>query len=213
MAPQTATEPFKPGRNISGFRTGPLGMGHVVMHCRAHRRGDAVLRGRARSSSSATICCGRSRRYFFHVNPRHHSLALVETGKNCVHHMMMELLQPRRCRPGLRPRAGRPGADRGDARPPLRRLRDVVLHLESRPASWSSTAGAGRWSTTTPGSRSSARMARACGATTARGCRPRSGRSRASSASKAAEDGLRQPVQVIEGNSTRCRASVPGGTA
>ena len=29
---QTATEAFKPGRNISGFRTGPLGMGHVVMH-------------------------------------------------------------------------------------------------------------------------------------------------------------------------------------
>src|ERR1700737_2058341 len=29
---QTTAEPFKPGRNISGFRTGPLGMGHVVMH-------------------------------------------------------------------------------------------------------------------------------------------------------------------------------------
>ena len=29
--------------------------------------------------------------YFFHVNPRHHSLAIVETGKNMVHHMMMEL--------------------------------------------------------------------------------------------------------------------------
>ena len=28
-----ASDPFKPGRNISGFRTGPLGMGHVVMHC------------------------------------------------------------------------------------------------------------------------------------------------------------------------------------
>src|ERR1700704_4668813 len=28
----TASDPFKPGRNISGFRTGTLGMGHVVMH-------------------------------------------------------------------------------------------------------------------------------------------------------------------------------------
>ena len=28
-----ASDPFKPGRNISGFRTGTLGMGHVVMHC------------------------------------------------------------------------------------------------------------------------------------------------------------------------------------
>ena len=29
--------------------------------------------------------------YFFHVNPRHHSIALVESGKNMVHHMMLEL--------------------------------------------------------------------------------------------------------------------------
>src|ERR1700675_1795657 len=29
---ETTSEPFQPGRNISGFRTGPLGMGHVVMH-------------------------------------------------------------------------------------------------------------------------------------------------------------------------------------
>src|SRR5262245_60847141 len=29
---ETASEPFKPSRNISGFRTGPLGLGHVVMH-------------------------------------------------------------------------------------------------------------------------------------------------------------------------------------
>jgi hypothetical protein len=29
--------------------------------------------------------------YFFHVNGRHHSIALVETGKKMVHHMMLEL--------------------------------------------------------------------------------------------------------------------------
>jgi catechol-2,3-dioxygenase len=29
---ETASEPFVPGRNISGFSTGPLGMGHVVLH-------------------------------------------------------------------------------------------------------------------------------------------------------------------------------------
>src|SRR6516225_9842777 len=27
-----ADEPFRPGRAISGFRTGPLGMGHAVFH-------------------------------------------------------------------------------------------------------------------------------------------------------------------------------------
>jgi hypothetical protein len=29
--------------------------------------------------------------YFFHVNPRHHSLALIETGRNGIHHFMIEL--------------------------------------------------------------------------------------------------------------------------
>src|ERR1700758_5483582 len=29
---QTATEPFRPGRCISGFRTGPLGLGHIVLN-------------------------------------------------------------------------------------------------------------------------------------------------------------------------------------
>jgi len=29
--------------------------------------------------------------YFLHLNPRHHSFAMVETGKNTVHHLMMEL--------------------------------------------------------------------------------------------------------------------------
>ena len=28
-----ASDPFKPGRAMSGFRTGPLGMGHAVLHC------------------------------------------------------------------------------------------------------------------------------------------------------------------------------------
>ena len=29
--------------------------------------------------------------FFFHLNPRHHSLAFLETGKNGIHHMMVEL--------------------------------------------------------------------------------------------------------------------------
>ena len=29
---ETAAAPFVPGRAISGFRTGPLGMGHVVLN-------------------------------------------------------------------------------------------------------------------------------------------------------------------------------------
>jgi len=29
---ETTTEPFVPGRSISGFRTGPLGLGHIVFN-------------------------------------------------------------------------------------------------------------------------------------------------------------------------------------
>src|SRR5215831_16657199 len=29
---EVTSEPFRPGRNISGFRTGALGLGHVVLH-------------------------------------------------------------------------------------------------------------------------------------------------------------------------------------
>jgi 2,3-dihydroxybiphenyl 1,2-dioxygenase len=85
-----ASDPFKPGRNISGFRTGPLGMGHVVMH--VERLAEMmpfyqdVLQFRM-SDYWLRPFPG----YFFHVNPRHHSFAMMESGKNMVHHMMMEL--------------------------------------------------------------------------------------------------------------------------
>ena len=31
------------------------------------------------------------RAYFLHVNPRHHTVALIETGKQDLHHLMVEL--------------------------------------------------------------------------------------------------------------------------
>ena len=87
---ETASEAFVPGRNISGFRTGPLGLGHVVLHVErieemmefyrdilAFRLSDYFLRP--------------YELYFFHVNRRHHSIAFAATGKNAVHHMMLEL--------------------------------------------------------------------------------------------------------------------------
>ena len=30
--------------------------------------------------------------FFFHLNPRHHSLAIIETGRSGIHHIMMELV-------------------------------------------------------------------------------------------------------------------------
>jgi 2,3-dihydroxybiphenyl 1,2-dioxygenase len=87
---EIADETFAPGRNISGFRTGPLGLGHAVLMVErledvmsfyvdvlGFRLSDYVLKP--------------FRVFFFHVNPRHHSLAFIEMGKTGVHHLMVEL--------------------------------------------------------------------------------------------------------------------------
>lgn len=82
--------PFSPGRSISGFRTGPLGLGHAVLTV---ENIDAVmpfyvdLLGFALSDYMQKPF----RAYFFHINARHHSLALIETGRNGMHHLMVEL--------------------------------------------------------------------------------------------------------------------------
>ena len=87
---EVATEPFRPGRTISGFRTGPLGMGHAVLT--VARIDDAMPFYRdVLGFRLSDYILKPFKAYFFHVNPRHHSLALLETGKNGIHHMMVEL--------------------------------------------------------------------------------------------------------------------------
>jgi len=88
--PATTSNPFRPGRSISGFRTGPLGMGHVVLT--AERIEEAIafyanILGFQLSDYFETPF----KAYFFHINPRHHSVAFIETGKNGIHHLMVEL--------------------------------------------------------------------------------------------------------------------------
>ena len=82
--------PFTPGRNISGFRTGPLGMGHAVLMV---ERLDSLLPfyRDVLGFRVSDYLTKPFRGYFFHVNARHHSFALLETGKNAMHHMMVEL--------------------------------------------------------------------------------------------------------------------------
>jgi 2,3-dihydroxybiphenyl 1,2-dioxygenase len=82
--------PFHPGRSISGFRTGPLGVGHAVL---------TVAKLDAAMPFYVDLLGFRLsdyiekpfRAYFFHINARHHSLALIETGRNGMHHLMVEL--------------------------------------------------------------------------------------------------------------------------
>lgn len=88
--PEVASDPFKPSRSISGFRTGPLGMGHVVLMTdkieETTRFYEEVFGFRL---SDYTLRPFKA--YFYHVNARHHSLAFLDTGKAGIHHMMMEL--------------------------------------------------------------------------------------------------------------------------
>jgi 2,3-dihydroxybiphenyl 1,2-dioxygenase len=81
---------FTPGRAISGFRTGPLGLGHVVLTVRSL---DAILPFYTDllgfRLSDYTLRPFKA--YFFHLNSRHHSFAAIETGEDGFHHLMVEL--------------------------------------------------------------------------------------------------------------------------
>ncbi len=89
--PEIATAPFRPGRPISGFRTGSFGMGHAVLYVNSvddvqwfyqdvlgFRLSDYTLKP--------------FKAFFFHLNGRQHSLALIEGGNRRIHHIMMELM-------------------------------------------------------------------------------------------------------------------------
>jgi 2,3-dihydroxybiphenyl 1,2-dioxygenase len=82
--------PFSPGRSISGFRTGPLGLGHAVLTVESI---DAVMPFYVDllGFGLSDYILKPFRAYFFHVNARHHSLAMIETGKSGMHHLMVEL--------------------------------------------------------------------------------------------------------------------------
>jgi len=87
---ESTTDPFSPGRSISGFRTGPLGMGHAVLT--AERIDELIAFYRDVLGFRPTDYILKPfKAYFFHINPRHHSLAFIDTGKNGIHHLMLEL--------------------------------------------------------------------------------------------------------------------------
>jgi len=88
--PSVADLPFTPGRPISGFRTGPLGMGHAVLHV---ADADALLPFYRDVLGFCVTDWSRKpySLYFLHVNGRHHSFAMVGSGLTGIHHFMVEL--------------------------------------------------------------------------------------------------------------------------
>ena len=87
--PSLAVTPFAPGRNISGFRTGAEGMGHVVLMVADFEAALAFYQDLLGFQVSdymriPKVC-------FLHVNARHHSLALFENPRQGLHHLLVEL--------------------------------------------------------------------------------------------------------------------------
>ncbi|MEM7260206.1 MAG: VOC family protein [Pseudomonadota bacterium] len=89
--PQVSTEPFIPGRPISGFKTGPVGMGHAVLHTSDMDTLVPFYRDLLEFSVS-DYGLKPVPLYFFHLNERHHSFALVGSGGSGFHHFMIEYL-------------------------------------------------------------------------------------------------------------------------
>jgi len=88
---RNADRPFTPPRPMRGFRTGTLGLGHAVLRTpdvdRVLPFYRDVLGFRLSDYTNRPF-----RAVFFHVNARHHSLALLEAGQPGVHHLMVEVL-------------------------------------------------------------------------------------------------------------------------
>lgn len=87
--PMIASDPFVPGRPIQGFQTGPLGMGHAVLHVKDINVMLPFYRDLLdfHVSDYGLVPYGL---YFFHVNGRHHSFAMVGSGQAGFHHFMVE---------------------------------------------------------------------------------------------------------------------------
>ena len=87
--PHVAEDPFAPGRPISGFNTGALGMGHAVLKARNTEVLVPFYRDLLGFAVSDYMLEPMSI-WFFHVNGRHHSFAMVGTGDRGFHHFMVE---------------------------------------------------------------------------------------------------------------------------
>ncbi len=78
-------------RPHSGFRTGPLGMGHAVFHVEDIDASSRFYRDLLELRLSDYMV-KPYRLMFLRANPRHHSVALLQSPKAGVHHVMFEVL-------------------------------------------------------------------------------------------------------------------------
>jgi 2,3-dihydroxybiphenyl 1,2-dioxygenase len=88
--PEISFESFKPGRSHSGFKTGPLGLGHIVLNT-TDMDTDVAFYTEILGFKLSDYVTKPFRAMFFHVNSRHHSFALIEWPKRSIHHLMIEM--------------------------------------------------------------------------------------------------------------------------
>ncbi len=89
-------QPFYPSRPMTGFKTGELGLGHILVHAQSldqavHFYRD-LLGFRVSDFTEVSSAGGKVRLAFLHCNPRHHSIALLEApgAPKRINHIMME---------------------------------------------------------------------------------------------------------------------------
>lgn len=86
--PVVLDRPLRPGRAHSGFRTELLGMGHVVLTSPDLDKMMTFYDALGFRLSDYQIKPFKA--YFYHINARHHSLALIEQPFSGIHHVMVE---------------------------------------------------------------------------------------------------------------------------
>jgi len=96
--PLVLARPFQPTRPITGFKTGPLGLGHVVLVAKDFERTVSFYRDLLGFRISDYVHMnrpelGRAVLVFFHCNPRHHSIAFTSASLSPkkLSHIMLEL--------------------------------------------------------------------------------------------------------------------------
>jgi len=91
-APTRCSDPFRPGRAMSGFKAGDQGLGHVVVRVEDRDRAEAFY---TQLLGLGVSDYGSGRLAFLHCNPRHHSIALAPRhlipGPKRLVHVMLEV--------------------------------------------------------------------------------------------------------------------------
>lgn len=85
--------PFHPSRPMSGFRTAEQGLGHVVLAVADLEQGDRFYREAMGFHPSDIVRDGPLEAHFYHINGRHHSLAIASLPSREVAflHLMIEV--------------------------------------------------------------------------------------------------------------------------